>query len=112
MAEKTFVNNSLATLQITIFIREGTNPVNQDGSLSFTLSPGQSLLVEYGTETNIFLNGFVLFTIFEGDLYSKVQFTTVVGSELDDLLNTNDTITFTKVLTDYQVTGSNAPITL
>lgn len=111
MAEKTFVNTSLATLQITIFIREGTDPVNQDGFESFTLGPEETLVVEYGTETNIFLNGFVLFTIFAGDLYSKVQFTTVVGSELDDLLNTNDIITFTKNLTDYVVSGSDAPTT-
>ncbi|MBU0940687.1 MAG: hypothetical protein KKD36_04545 [Bacteroidetes bacterium] len=110
MAVKTFVNTSLATLVITIFIREGTNPVNQDGSESFILGPGESLLVEYGTEENTFLNGFVLFTIFAGDLYSKVQFTTVQGSELDNLLNENDTISFTKIDTDYVVTGSNAPL--
>jgi len=110
MAEKTFVNSSPATLVITIFIREGTNPVNQDGSETFTLAPGESLLVEYGTEINTFLNGFVLFTIFAGDLYSKVQFTTVQSSELDNLLNENDTITFTKVNTDYVVTGSNTPL--
>lgn len=110
MAEKTFVNNSLATLQITIFIREGTDPVNQDGFVSFTLDPNETELVEYGTDTNTFLNGFVLFTIFAGDLYSKVQFTTQVGSELDDVLNTNEIITFTKVATDYQVTGSNPPM--
>ncbi|MGE6489024.1 hypothetical protein [Paenisporosarcina sp. NPDC076898] len=108
MAEKTFVNNSMATLIITIFIRQGADPVNQDGSESFTLNPQESLLVEYGDETNEFLNGFVLFTIFEGDLYSKVQFTTAVGTELDDLLNTNNIITFTKVGTDYVVSGSNA----
>ena len=110
MAEKTFVNNSLATLQITIFIREGTEVFNQDGFESFTLNPNETLLVEYGTETNLFLNGFVLFTIFEGDLYSKVQFTTQLDSELDILLNTNETITFTKVDTDYVISGSNPPI--
>ena len=109
MAEKTFVNNSLATLTITIFIREGTEVFNQDGTETFTLGPGESLLVEYGDVTNEFLNGFVLFTIFAGDLFSKVQFTTEQNSELDTLLNTNDIITFTKVDTDYVVAGSNAP---
>ena len=110
MAEKTFINNSLATLQITIFIREGAEVSNQDGFESFSLNPNETLLVEYGSETNIFLNGFVLFTIFEGDLYSKVQFTTQLESELDNLLNTNETITFTKMDTDYVVSGSNPPI--
>lgn len=110
MAEKTFVNDTAATLIITLFIRQGTDPVNQDGTVSFTLNPGQTLLVEYGDATNEFLNGFVLFTIFAGDLYSKVQFTTAVGTELDNLLNTNETITFTKVQTDYVVSGSNPPV--
>lgn len=105
-----FVNNSLATLQIAIFIREGSNPANQDGSQSFILLPEESLLVQYGTDTNVFLNGFVLFTILNGDLYSKVQFTTLTDSELDVLLNTNDTVTFNKIDTDYVVSGSGAPI--
>ncbi len=106
MAEKTFINNSLATLQITIFIREGINPVNQDGTVSFTLDPGETETITYGTAENIFLNGILLFTIFE-DLYSKIQFVTLANSELDDLLNTNDVITITKVQTDYVLNGTN-----
>lgn len=107
MAEKIFINNSLATLQITLFIRQGANPVNQDGTSSFTLNPGQTLTITYGDAQNTFLNGILLFTIFAGDLYSKIQFVTVSGSELDDLLNTNDTVTIAKVLTDYVISGSN-----
>jgi hypothetical protein len=107
MAEKTFINNSPATLQITLFIRQGDNPVIQDGTSSFTLNPGQTLTITYGDAENNFLNGILLFTIFEGDLYSKIQFVTVSGSELDDLLNTNDTVSITKELTDYVISGSN-----
>jgi len=107
LAEKTFINNSPATLQITLFIRQGNNPVNQDGTSSFVLNPGQSQTITYGDAQNIFLNGILLFTIFEGDLYSKIQFVTISGSELDDLLNTNDTITISKELTDYVISGSN-----
>jgi hypothetical protein len=36
---KTFVNDSPATLQITLFIREGDEPLNQDGTVSFILIP-------------------------------------------------------------------------
>jgi hypothetical protein len=103
---KTFINNSQAILQITLFVRQGVNPVNQDGTATFTLNPGQSLSVQYGNEQNPFLNGFTLFTILNGDLYSKVQFVTVRESELDDLLNTNDFISFTKIITDYIISGS------
>jgi hypothetical protein len=107
VAEKTFVNNTLATLQITLFVRQGENPVNQDGTVSFILNPGQTQIITYGDEQNHNLNGITLFTIFEGDLYSNIQFVTISGSELDNLLNTNDVITITKVQTDYVVFGSN-----
>ncbi|SFA72269.1 MULTISPECIES: hypothetical protein [unclassified Bacillus (in: firmicutes)] len=107
MAEKTFVNNSPATLQMTIFIRQGNEPFNQDGTVSFTLNPGESLLVSFGDPQNMFLNGLLLFTIFNGDLYSKIQFVTVASSELDNLLNINNTITITKTNTDYVISGSN-----
>lgn len=107
MAEKTFINNSLATLQITIFVREGDNPVNQDGTVSFSLNPGETKIVPYGNDINIFLNGITLFTIFEDDLFSSVKFVTLQASELDDLLNTSDTITITKVQTEYVLSGSN-----
>ncbi|WAH37525.1 right-handed parallel beta-helix repeat-containing protein [Alicyclobacillus dauci] len=110
MAVKTFTNNSPASLQITLFVRQGDDPVNQDGTVSFTLNPGQSQTITYGDGQNSFLNGLVLFTIFQGDLYSKVQFVTVTSSELDNLLNTNDVITFTKVMTDYVISGSNTAL--
>ena len=83
--EKTFVNNSPATLQITLFVRQGNDPVNQGGTVSFALDPGQTQLVVYGDDQNPFLNGILSFTIFNGDLYSKMQFATAQDSELDDL---------------------------
>lgn len=110
MAEKTFVNNTGATFQVTLFIREGVNPVNQDGTVTFTLSPNETETVTFGNETNEFLNGLTIFTIFNGDLYSSIQFVTVASSELDNLLNTNNTITITKEQTSYVLTGSNTPI--
>ncbi|QGQ94221.1 hypothetical protein EHS13_04525 [Paenibacillus psychroresistens] len=104
---KTFVNTSQAVLQITLFVRQGVNPANQDGTATFTLNPQESLFVQYGNEQNPFLNGFTLFTILNGDLYSKVQFTTTIGSELDNLLNTNDYVLFSKIITDYVISGAN-----
>ncbi|WP_233414515.1 right-handed parallel beta-helix repeat-containing protein [Thermaerobacillus caldiproteolyticus] len=105
---KTFINTSLATLQITLFIREGNDPINQDGTVSFTLNPEETQTITYGNDQNSFLNGILLFTIFQGDLYSKMQFVTVSGSELDNLLNTNNVITITKELTDYVISGNNS----
>ncbi|MGG1290583.1 hypothetical protein ABE218_04200 [Bacillus smithii] len=107
---KTFVNTSPATLQVTLFIREGNDPLSQDGTVSFVLDPGETEVVAFGNAQNSFLNGISLFTIFAGDLYSKIQFVTVVGSELDNLLNTNDVITITKELTDYVLSGGNSSL--
>lgn len=106
---KTFVNDSPATLQITLFIREGDEPLNQDGTVSFILIPvkQRSLPITYGNDINSFLNGILLFTIFEGDLYSKTQFVIEKESELNDLLNINSMITITKNQTDYEISGSN-----
>lgn len=107
MAEKVFVNNTLATFQVTLFVREGEFPFNQDGTVTFTLLPGETENVTFGSDTNMFLNGLTIFTIFEGDLFSSVKFVTARMSELDNLLNTNNTITISKEQTDYVLTGSN-----
>ena len=107
MAEKTFINGTLSTLQITLFVREGDSPLNQDGTVTFTLDAGETKSVSYGDDTNIWLNGLTLVTIFEGDLFSSVKFVIDRMSELDNLLNLNDTITITKVETDYVFSGSN-----
>lgn len=107
MPEKTFVNNTQATLQMTIFVRQGLLPWNLDGTVSFTLAPSETLIVSYGDEVNTLLNGILLFTIYEGDLYSKMQFVTEVASELDNLLNTNTTISITMVITDFVYAGGN-----
>lgn len=107
MAEKTFVNNSPATLQITIYIREDNIPYSNIGTESFELLPGETKTITYGDPVNVYLNGINFFTIYSGDLYSKVQFITALDTELDNLLNTNDILTVTKVETDYVLTGSS-----
>ncbi|QGQ97655.1 hypothetical protein EHS13_23575 [Paenibacillus psychroresistens] len=109
---KTFVNLSQAVLQITLFVRQGADPVNQDGTATFTLNPEESLLVQYGSDLNPFLNGFTLFAILNGDLYSKVQFVTVRDSEFDKLLNYHEFIFFSKIITDYVVSAANPPVQL
>jgi hypothetical protein len=106
---KTFINTTGATLQVTLFARIGTDPVNQGGTTSFTLDPGETETVVYGDAENPDLNGLLFFTIFNGDLYSKIQFVTVASSELDNLLNENNVITITDVNTDYVITGSVDP---
>ncbi|SDX56348.1 hypothetical protein [Paenibacillus sp. CF384] len=104
---KTFVNTTGAALDITLFIRAGFEPYNQYGTESFTLGPYGTEEVAYGDDNNKFLNGILIFTIFEGDLYSKMQFVVTVESDFDALINTNSTLTYTLVNTDYVISGSN-----
>ncbi|MTH53577.1 hypothetical protein GKZ89_09195 [Bacillus mangrovi] len=106
---KTLINTTSATLQITLFGRAGSNPVNQGAATNVTLLPNQTLTVQYGDDANPFLNGISVFAIADNDLYSKVQFVLATGSELDNVLNTNNVLVFSKVLTDYLVTGVNSP---
>lgn len=105
MAEKTFINDSGATLQMTIYVRQGDSPYLNSETVTFELLPDETKTVSYG-DTNPFLNGIILFTIFKGDLYSKVQSISALQTELDTLLNTNSVLTITEIDSDYVLTGS------
>jgi uncharacterized protein YqfB (UPF0267 family) len=107
MAEKTFINDSFATLQITLFVREGDNPIHEDGTVSFSLNPEESKVITYGNDQNIFLNGIKFSTTFEEDLFSENKSVTLRDSDLDNLLNLNNVLTISKVQTNYIITGSN-----
>ncbi len=107
MAEKTFINDSFATLQITLFVRDGDNPIHEDGTVSFSLNPEETKIITYGNDQNIYLNGIKFFTTFEEDLFSEFRSVTLRDSDLDNLLNLNNVLTITKVQTDYVISGSN-----
>lgn len=108
MAQKTFNNRSAATLQIGLLVRQGADPANFDGVVYFTLRPGETKTVTYGNQQNVFLNGIVMSTNFNGDIYAKTQIVTVRGSQLDDLLNTNSIIDILPISTDYVMFGRNS----
>ncbi|QFT88993.1 hypothetical protein FIU87_10075 [Bacillus sp. THAF10] len=107
MAEKTFNNRSAASLQVTLLVRQGSNPANYAGEVNFTLAPGQTRTIFYGSEENPFLNGIVLSTNFNGDIYNKTQLVTVRGTLYDNLLNTNSILDIIPISTDYVLFGRN-----
>ncbi|MGM0838033.1 MAG: hypothetical protein ACQEV7_18000 [Bacillota bacterium] len=107
MAVKTFNNRSAASLQIALLVRQGTNPANYAGEVVFTLAPGQTRTITYGSVLNEFLNGVVISTNFNGDIYSKTQIVTVAQTQLDNLLNTNSIIDILPISTDYVMFGRN-----
>jgi len=108
MAEKTFINNSLAILKITLFVREGENPIKEDGNVSFNLNPKETKIITFGNDENIFLNGIKLYTTFEENLFSESRSVSLKGSDLDNLLNLNNELTIKKVHSDYVISGSNS----
>jgi hypothetical protein len=80
--KKLFKNTTNQPLEVTLVVRQGDNPGNDAGTLNFKLAAGQSLTQTYGTDTNsVFLDGMTVAVVTR-------------GSSLDDLLNTNSTITF------------------
>lgn len=107
MAEKTFNNRSAASLQIVLLVRQGSNPANYAGEVAFTLPPGQTRTITYGSAQDPFLNGVIISANFNGDIYSKTQIVTVRGTQLDNLLNFNSIIDVIPISTDYTLFGRN-----
>ncbi|MGE6489254.1 hypothetical protein [Paenisporosarcina sp. NPDC076898] len=109
MLEKTFINNSLATLQITLFLREGDNPSILDEASSFSLNPGETKGITYGDgeDQEIFLGGILVADIDESDSITITQHVTQRNSEFDHVLNTSTTLSINKVQTGYVISGNN-----
>lgn len=107
MVEKTFTNNSPTTLQITLLIREGDNPSNQEDALSFTLNPGEMKGITYGEGENLNLGGIQLSSIDEKDFFTTTQHVTLKNSDLDQILNMSTTLRINKVQTNYVISGNN-----
>ncbi|MCD1257241.1 hypothetical protein B5M42_000130 [Paenibacillus athensensis] len=89
---KTFHNQTNHNLSLTLYIREGENPSNSAGTQDMALSPYESKVVEYGNSRNIYLNGFVLVALLNGEIMSRQEFVVTRGSQLDDKLNRNSII--------------------
>lgn len=89
---KVFKNTTNQPLQVILNVRQGDDPSGDAGTVIFQVGPGQSVTQTYGTDTNsVYLNGLAV------DVVTR-------GSSFDNLLNTNNTITFAP--------GSNNSITI
>ena len=60
MAGKTFNNKSKNYINVTLLIRQGEDIQKPSLEQKFSLDAGESKFVEYGNNTNIYLNGLVL----------------------------------------------------
>jgi hypothetical protein len=107
-ASKVFINDSSVDLRVTIFVRKGADPANGNSSVkSFSLAAGGQESVAYGSSTNIYING-LAFAANEGQQQTAESSHVLVrGGTWDNVLNTNNTITFTAADID-DVVGSNS----
>lgn len=95
--KKVFKNNTNQPLEVTLDVRQGDNPGNDAGTVVFQVGAGKSVTQTYGTDTNsVYLNGLAV------EVVNR-------GSSLDDLLNTNNTITFASGSgNSISISGSNS----
>jgi hypothetical protein len=89
---KLFMNGTDKQIKVTLFIRAGDNPANSAGNQTFDLSPHQQSWVSYGNNNNIYLNGFSVVSLFNGELEAEQQFVIHRGGPLDNQLNMNNVV--------------------
>ncbi|CAB3806289.1 hypothetical protein LMG28688_06325 [Paraburkholderia caffeinitolerans] len=106
MAYKKLVNQSGLALSIQFVSRLGSDP-NQSGPIvTVSLPASGKQTVEYGNPQNPYLNGLVVSSSSDGAFSNGSQIVTSRGSSWDNVLNTNDTLTFSGA-GGLNVTGSN-----
>ena len=92
MAGKTFNNFTHKDVSVTLFVRESDDPSNNAGQERFDLGSGESKDVTYGDDVNIYLNGITVATVSGGSMQTEREIVVKRGSDLDNQLNTNDTV--------------------
>lgn len=97
MANKLIRNNSgVDFTEVTVLPREGSEPGHSGSAISVGPIPnGGSAEVTYGNNQNPYLNGFTLTSESNGSATTITQIVTERGSQFDDVLNTNSTVTIT-----------------
>jgi hypothetical protein len=106
---KRFINQTNVNLSVTLYVRSGADPSGGDaGQQQFALpGNGGESCQQYGDDANIFLNG-LSFVADEGGTVSEGgEFVVLRGVAYDNLLNMNDTITFTDPPSIDNVQGAN-----
>ena len=93
MAYKNLINRSGQDVFVTLITRNGEDPANTGVSITIEIKAGQTMQVEYGNESNPFLNGCGVSLVIAQR-----------GDDYDATLNTNDTLT---IESSGRVTGSN-----
>ena len=104
MAMKTLINRTGNDLKVTLVVRNGETPGTDFGTVDVHLAAatagsaaeagGSCQQVQYGDDTDVYLNGIEMVLIKDGAGIGKREVVVERGSSLDDRLNTRDTIEF------------------
>lgn len=86
MGNKTFFNNTDSDIIITLVVRFGDNPWNNEETHSFTVEAGQELDYDYGDQP--YLNSLELRSSSSPDDIFGVYQVESRGDDIDDRLNT------------------------
>jgi hypothetical protein len=109
MAYKNLINATPVDLRVALLVREGATPDKILDRAVARLAPGERRTVTYGDDNNPFLSGIKLTHTADGSDFMSRLVVDVRGSRWDDVLNRNDTLTFTT--TDARgTTGSNGGV--
>jgi len=103
MASKTLVNNTDVELSVILYAREGSNA---EPSRPYPILPRETKSVSYGPYDNTLLKGIEFSWGDNGAVLTKKEMVSATNLWLDELLNTNDTITINAV-GRADLTGSN-----
>ncbi|AOJ04591.1 MULTISPECIES: hypothetical protein [Burkholderia] len=106
MAYKNLVNQSGSPLSIELVTRQGSDPSQSGATIAVSLAANGKQTVEYGNNQNPYLNALVITSAANGAFANGSQIVTTRGSTWDNLLNTNNTLTFSGV-GGLNVVGSN-----
>lgn len=107
MAYKNIKNETNAYVGISLITRLGSDPAHTGETVTLGLEPGQSQRVEYGNDQNPFLNGIGLTQKTGGSVLTNAATVVDRGTTIDNILNTNDTITISGVDAP-SIQGSNS----
>jgi|SRR5580698_1404428 hypothetical protein len=91
---KLFTNRTPHKVAITLVIRKSADPRDTAGTKDFFLNSGQSEWQEYGNNSDVFLNGIKLASVFNGQMVGQQYIVIVRGSPLDNELNTRNGVDF------------------
>lgn len=107
MARKLMVNNTGNQLEGTIVTRKGSTPGQSDGTVNFNLAVGQQEFVDYGDDSDPYMDELDLQAMANGGVIASEQIVIIRGSALDNMFNMNDTIYVALNGSSFNVTSGN-----